>query len=86
HIANYPIHANAYDGAQFGIVSCYNSLPLAGGSNTLVRMNLKEVAKRAASRDDFFSNVLPTYHQLMTELMDARSSHLHEQSQFFQGF
>ncbi|EWM39647.1 hypothetical protein D043_0486A, partial [Vibrio parahaemolyticus EKP-021] len=49
-------------------------------------MNLKEVAKRAASRDDFFSNVLPTYHQLMTELMDARSSHLHEQSQFFQGF
>ncbi|EHH1264298.1 YjjI family glycine radical enzyme [Vibrio parahaemolyticus] len=86
HIANYPIHANAYDGARFGIVSCYNSLPLAGGSNTLVRMNLKEVAKRAASRDDFFSNVLPTYHQLMTELMDARSSHLHEQSQFFQGF
>lgn len=41
HIANYTMHANAYEGGRFGIVSCYNSLPLAGGSNTLVRMNLK---------------------------------------------
>ncbi|WP_017054629.1 glycyl radical enzyme domain-containing protein, partial [Vibrio genomosp. F6] len=31
HIANYPIHANVYGDKKFGIVSCYNSLPLAGG-------------------------------------------------------
>ena len=43
HIANYPMHAASYGDKRFGIVSCYNSLPLAGGSNTLVRMNLKEV-------------------------------------------
>ncbi|MGR5232951.1 YjjI family glycine radical enzyme [Vibrio rotiferianus] len=86
HIANYPIHANAYEGARFGIVSCYNSLPLAGGSNTLVRMNLKEAANRAENRDDFFNNVLPEYHGLMVELMDARASHLHEKSEFFKGF
>ncbi|WP_038889452.1 YjjI family glycine radical enzyme [Vibrio campbellii] len=86
HIANYPIHANAYEGARFGIVSCYNSLPLAGGSNTLVRMNLKEAANRADNCDDFFINVLPEYHGLMVELMDARASHLHEKSEFFKGF
>ncbi|KIP73263.1 YjjI family glycine radical enzyme [Vibrio sp. ED002] len=86
HIANYPMHANAYEGARFGIVSCYNSLPLAGGSNTLVRMNLKEAANRADSREGFFNNVLPEYHGLMVELMDARASHLHEKSEFFKGF
>ena len=86
HIANYPMHANAYEGARFGIVSCYNSLPLAGGSNTLVRMNLKEAANRADNCDDFFINVLPEYHGLMVELMDARASHLHEKSEFFKGF
>jgi YjjI family glycine radical enzyme len=86
HIANYPMHANAYEGARFGIVSCYNSLPLAGGSNTLVRMNLKEAANRADNREDFFNNVLPEYHCLMVELMDARASHLHEKSEFFKGF
>ncbi|ARR44271.1 YjjI family glycine radical enzyme [Vibrio campbellii] len=86
HIANYPMHADAYEGARFGIVSCYNSLPLAGGSNTLVRMNLKEAANRADNCDDFFINVLPEYHGLMVELMDARASHLHEKSEFFKGF
>ncbi len=32
HIANYPMHAQSYGDKRFGIVSCYNSLPLAGGS------------------------------------------------------
>ncbi|HHF3219700.1 TPA: YjjI family glycine radical enzyme [Vibrio diabolicus] len=86
HIANYPVHSKAYSGSRFGIVSCYNSLPLAGGSNTLVRMNLKEVAERASDCNDFLNSVLPLYHQLMVELMDARSTHLHEKSNFFQGF
>ncbi|GAJ75279.1 LOW QUALITY PROTEIN: hypothetical protein JCM18905_1038 [Vibrio sp. JCM 18905] len=86
HIANYPVHSKAYSGSRFGIVSCYNSLLLAGGSNTLVRMNLKEVAERASDCNDFLNSVLPLYHQLMVELMDARSTHLHEKSNFFQGF
>lgn len=86
HIANYPMHAGAYGDKRFGIVSCYNSLPLAGGSNTLVRMNLKEVAKNSKDRDDFINQVLPHYSQLMVELMDARSAHLHEKSNFFKGF
>lgn len=86
HIANYPMHAAAYGENKFGIVSCYNSLPLAGGSNTLVRMNLKQVALRAKDRTDFLDYVLPSYSELMIELMDARSIHLHEKSNFFKGF
>ena len=86
HIANYPIHAKAYDHSGFGIVSCYNSLPLAGGSNTLVRMNLKEVAKKAQNSADFVNNVLPNYCNVMFGLMDIRSAFLHEKSNFFTGF
>lgn len=86
HIANYPVHAKAYNNTGFGIVSCYNSLPLAGGSNTLVRMNLKEVAKKAQNKADFVDNVLPNYCNVMFGLINTRSSFLHEKSNFFEGF
>ncbi|MCW8331276.1 YjjI family glycine radical enzyme [Photobacterium sp. SDRW27] len=86
HIANYPLHANAYDDKGFGIVSCYNSLPLAGGANTLVRMNLKQVALEARNREDFFSDVLPHFCSLMYELIEARSAFLHQESNFFDSF
>ncbi|NVC62496.1 YjjI family glycine radical enzyme [Vibrio sp. 05-20-BW147] len=86
HIANYPMHAATYGDRQFGIVSCYNSLPLAGGANTLVRLNLKEVACRADSIAHFIETVLPSYSDLVIELMDARTAYLHEQSGFFSGF
>lgn len=86
HIANYPLHAQAYDHTGFGIVSCYNSLPLAGGSNTLVRINLKEVAKKAQNKADFIDSILPEYCAIMFDLINARSAFLHEKSNFFKGF
>ncbi|MEZ9243763.1 YjjI family glycine radical enzyme [Vibrio lentus] len=86
HIANYPAHAAAYGDKRFGIVSCYNSLPLAGGSNTLVRMNLKQVALKSEDSVDFLQQVLPNYSSIMIELMNARSRFLHEESNFFEGF
>ncbi|WP_094461530.1 YjjI family glycine radical enzyme, partial [Photobacterium damselae] len=84
HIANYPMHKQTFDEQGFGIVSCYNALPLAGGANTLVRMNLKEVAKKANSIRDFFAYNLPTYCQTMFELIDARCEFLHKESHFFE--
>ncbi len=86
HIANYPIHAKSFDGQGFGIASCYNALPLAGGANTLVRLNLKEVALRADNTEDFFINTLPHYSCLMYELIETRAKFLHEESQFFGSF
>ncbi|MBB1270074.1 YjjI family glycine radical enzyme [Shewanella sp. SR44-3] len=86
HIANYPLHRNAFDDAGFGIVSCYNALPLAGGANTLVRLNLKDVALTASSINHFFEQALPHYCQLMFELIEARSAFLHQESHFFDSF
>lgn len=86
HIANYPMHAQFYGRHRFGIVSCYNSLPLAGGANTLVRMNLKEVASKASSQQEFFEVYLPKYSQLMFEIIESRCAFLHEKSNFFKGF
>ena len=86
HIANYPIHASTFDKPGFGIVSCYNSLPLAGGANTLVRLNLKAAAQQASSIDQFFNEILPQYSQLMFELINVRTSFLHQDSGFFSSF
>ncbi|MCS6113169.1 YjjI family glycine radical enzyme [Shewanella baltica] len=86
HIANYPLHASAFDEHGFGIVSCYNALPLAGGANTLVRLNLKEVALKVDSISDFFDAVLPYYSSLTFELIEARSVFLHQESHFFDCF
>ncbi|MGL5489470.1 MAG: YjjI family glycine radical enzyme, partial [Shewanella sp.] len=86
HIANYPLHASAFDKRGFGIVSCYNALPSAGGANTLVRLNLKEVALKATSINDFFERVLPYYCSLTFELIEARSAFLHQESHFFDSF
>jgi YjjI family glycine radical enzyme len=86
HIANYPLHAETFDERGFGIVSCYNALPLAGGANTLVRLNLKQVAIKATSIADFFEQTLTHYCQLTYELIEARSAFLHQQSHFFDSF
>ncbi|WP_435328634.1 YjjI family glycine radical enzyme [Vibrio hannami] len=86
HIANYPMHSRTFDDKGFGIVSCYNSLPLAGGANTLVRMNLKEVALRSDNAEHFLADVLPEYCRIMFELIEARTAFLHEQSNFFGSF
>jgi YjjI family glycine radical enzyme len=86
HIGNYPLHANAFDEKGFGIVSCYNALPLAGGANTLTRINLKEIANKAASVDDFMGYVLPKYCDAMFDLIESRSAFLHEKSHFFDSF
>ncbi|MGX9463007.1 YjjI family glycine radical enzyme [Shewanella sp. A14] len=86
HVANYPLHAQTFDEQGFGIVSCYNALPLAGGANTLVRLNLKEVAQQATNIDHFFDKILPYYCQLMFELIEVRSEFLHQKSHFFDSF
>jgi YjjI family glycine radical enzyme len=47
HLVNHPMMV-ADLGERYGVVSCYNSLPVGGGSHTLVRLNLQEVAHRHA--------------------------------------
>lgn len=61
HISNGPVNDRIFTKGGYGVVSCYNSLPLAGGGSTLVRLNLKAVAERSASVDDFFNRTLAHY-------------------------
>ncbi len=68
----------------YGIVSCYNSLPLAGGGSTLVRLNLKAIAERSESLEDFFTRTLPHYCQQQIAIIDARCEFLYQQSHFFE--
>jgi len=86
HIANHPVHARAFDEYGYGIVSCYNALPVAGGSATLTRINLKEIALRSESEDQFFSEMLPYYMELNFHLINARMAYLFEESGFFSSF
>lgn len=84
HIANGPINDKIFTNGQYGIVSCYNSLPLGGGGSTLVRLNLKEVAERSSSQEDFFTRALPHYCQQQIDIINARCEFLYEKSHFFQ--
>ena len=86
HIANHPLQAATFDARGYGIVSCYNVLPLAGGAGTLVRINLHEAAKRAQGTEDFLERVLPHCCDLQFRLIEARMGFLFEQSGFFEHF
>lgn len=85
HIANHPLHRAAFDAAGYGIVSCYNALPLRGGASTLVRVNLAEVALRSQDAEDFLNRVLPQYCELAARLIAARVAALKD-SGFFRSF
>ena len=86
HIANHPVHAATFDERGYGIVSCYNALPLAGGSSTLTRVNLKEVAMRSEGEAHFFERSLPFYLELNFRLIQSRVDYLYDESNFFGSF
>jgi YjjI family glycine radical enzyme len=86
HIANHAVHADAFDERGYGIVSCYNVLPIGGGASTLTRVSLREVARRARSEAHFFDEVLPYYLELNFRLTQARIDYLFDESGFFDSF
>lgn len=86
HIVNHNMHKQKYAEKGYGVVSCYNVLPVAGGCNTLVRVNLKGVAEQANSIADFMKVQLPLYCQTAYELIEARCQFLHKDSHFFNHF
>lgn len=69
---------------EYVIASCYNGLPLGGGSYTLCRLILGNIAKRAADIKDFKENQLPYVLDIMARYMDARIKFEVEESGFFE--
>ncbi len=84
HIANGPINDKIFTKKGFGVVSCYNSLPLAGGGSTLVRLNLKAIAEQSETPEAFFTRTLPYYCQQQIAIINARCDFLYQQSGFFE--
>ena len=84
HIANHPmISADFPEG--YGVVSCYNTLPLGGGSHTLVRLNLAESGRlHRGDIDTYLSSTLPQHIALTFEVMKARIRFLVEESGFYE--
>ncbi len=72
-------------GEQYAAVSCYNSLPIGGGSHTLVRLNLAELVRQHnGDIEAFFDDTLARYVELTAELMEVRIRHLVEQARFYE--
>lgn len=69
---------------DYAIASCYNGLKIGGGSHTLVRMVLSNLAKKASSPDDFIANILPNVVKSTASVMDKRIKFLVEESGFFE--
>lgn len=71
-------------GDDYVIASCYNGLKLGGGSYTLCRLILGNIAKRSSDIQDFKKNQLPYVCDIMARYMDARIRFEVEESGFFQ--
>ncbi len=70
--------------SAYAIASCYNGLPLGGGSYTLVRLNLAALAKQALDQTEFINRILPDAVAKMANYMDSRIKFLVEESGFLQ--
>ena len=68
---------------DYVIASCYNGLKYGGGSYTLCRLILGNIAKRAKDVADFKENQLPYVMDIMARYMDARIKFEVEESGFF---
>lgn len=69
----------------YGVASCYNILPYAGGSYTLVRVNLLKLAvKYDGDIDDLLEKGVPEVVKAVADLVRARVSFIVEESGFFE--
>jgi YjjI family glycine radical enzyme len=84
HFVNHPLMVRDL-GEDYAAVSCYNSLKIGGGSHTLIRLNLREVALRhQGDLESFFTETLPHYAELTAEVIEARIHYLVEEARFYE--
>lgn len=82
-ICNDPAQQGIYP-VPYGISSCYNILPIGGGSYTLSRVTLTELVKEAESTEQFMTVLLPQCLEAMGNYMNERVRFLVERSGFFE--
>ena len=83
HIANHKMTASDFDG-NYGVVSCYNSLPEGGGSHTLIRLNLKKITDtHIGNTEAFLNGTLKKYCEMTLDIIEARTKYLVETVKYF---
>jgi YjjI family glycine radical enzyme len=84
HIANHPMIAADFP-EGYGVVSCYNTLPLGGGAHTLIRLNLAESSRRhQGDIEAYLDATLPDHVELAFEVIEARIRFLVEEARFYE--
>lgn len=78
-----PSYKKDYNNKPFGIVSCYNGLPIGGGAFSLARIRLNKIALKSSSYDDFVNKKLPEVVQVFCKFMEAKIDYLVERTPFF---
>lgn len=69
---------------DYGIASCYNGLPIAGGAFTLSRLRLNKIALNSESVQDFFNVKLIEAIDAMTKFMESKIRFIVEETPFFE--
>lgn len=80
--ANHDMFASEF-GENYAIVSCYNGLPIGGGSYTLARLVLSRLAEKTSDLDVFLKELLPDVVAQMVQYMDERIRFIVEEVGFF---
>lgn len=81
-ICNDVLNRQTYD--RYGISSCYNILPIAGGSYTLTRLVLPKLSAMTDDINEFLNSLLPEAMRCMADYMSERIRFIVEKSGFFE--
>lgn len=80
--ANHKEYAKLYR-TPYGIASCYNALPIGGGSFTLSRIVLAKLADHATDSEHFINELLPHTARVLCEYIEQKIHFLVEETHFF---
>ena len=84
HFANHNMTAKDFKG-NYGVVSCYNSLPEGGGSHTLIRLNLKKISDtHNGDTEAFLKGTLKKYCEMTLDIIESRSKYLVETVKYYE--
>lgn len=68
---------------DYAIASCYNGLKIGGGGYTLTRLRLNRIAKKAGSKEAFFTLLEEVVKENLIQ-MDKRIAYIVEDAKFFE--
>lgn len=69
---------------DYGVVSCYNTLPIGGCGLTLVRMNLNTLPEMAEDEKDLLERVIPELVEATCDAIDSRCECIIDKCHFYE--